>query len=475
MSSSEPNNGLEDEFGSVAWDTQPSSSAMAASHDHFSNSGLRANDANALSPTRIDSTAAHDDRTVPLSKRQTVYDVTVSDGKVELEGTNETFVSYLVQAKTESTAFANHNPSTRRRFQDFVFVRDMLVRDFPACVIPPLPDKHRMGKGAESLDPSLKSPQYVVGDRFSTEFVERRRADLQRFLERVSRHPKLSTTAIFQNFLESTEWNVYKHKQSAKPVDPDHAAGLLDNLSDTLLNAFTKVRKPDERFIELRTQLDQFEEGLTSIERLGSRSKTRLNDLAGDYEDMAMGVQGLGYLESGITDSLMRFERALVEFGSIVRDNSGTASAPFLDHVHSLLAYSAAFKSVLKLRDQKQQDFEELSQYLSNMVMERDRLANGYGYGLGLGSYLKEKVETLRGGDADSSRHARLARLETKIKELQDAVVHSQDTSQAFNDEVLSEHMIFRTIKRNEMRELLGRFAEGQISMYRASLTAWDQ
>lgn len=29
---------------------------------------------------------------------------------------------------------------------------------------------------------------------------------LQRFLERVSRHPKLSRTSIFQNFLESTEW-----------------------------------------------------------------------------------------------------------------------------------------------------------------------------------------------------------------------------------------------------------------------------
>lgn len=206
----------------------------------------------------------------------------------------------------------------------------------------------------------------------------------------------------------------------ARSNDPEPPAGILDNISDTLLNAFTKVKKPDERFVEIRAQLDQFEEGLSSIERLGARSKTRLGDLSGDYEDMAMSVQGLGYLESGITDSLMRFERALVEFGASVRESAGAASEPFLDHSHALLAYSTSFKSVLKLRDQKQLDFEELSHYLSNVSSERDRLAGGHGYGLGLGSYLKEKVESLR-GDGDVSKGARLAKLDGKIKEVRNA------------------------------------------------------
>ena len=33
----------------------------------------------------------------------------------------------------------------RRRFQDFAFLRDHLVKAFPASVVPPIPDKHRMG------------------------------------------------------------------------------------------------------------------------------------------------------------------------------------------------------------------------------------------------------------------------------------------------------------------------------------------
>lgn len=213
--------------------------------------------------------------------------------------------------------------------------------------------------------------------------------------------------------------NVFKHRHHARSSSHDDShAGVLDSLSDTLLNAFSKLKKPDERFVVIRAHLDSFEEGLASLERLAARSKTRMGDLSGDYEDLAVSVQGLGYLESGITDPLMRFERALVDFGGNVKDHSAAATEGFLEHVHSLLGYSHAFKGVLKLRDQKQLDFEELSAYLSNVVVERDRLANGYGYGMGLGSYFKEKVESLRGGETDMSRAARLHRLDAKIKEV---------------------------------------------------------
>lgn len=34
----------------------------------------------------------------------------------------------------------------RRRFQDFAFLHDHLLKSFPACIIPPIPDKHRLGE-----------------------------------------------------------------------------------------------------------------------------------------------------------------------------------------------------------------------------------------------------------------------------------------------------------------------------------------
>lgn len=95
----------------------------------------------------------------------------------------------------------------------------------------------------------------------------------------------------------------------------------------------------------------------------------------------------------------------------------------FLNQLHSLINYAHAFRTLLKLRDQKQLDFEELSAYLSNLSTERDRLANGQPAGMGIGSYFKEKVESLRGNDADISREGKIRRLDVKIKEVSEGLV----------------------------------------------------
>jgi sorting nexin-4 len=98
------------------------------------------------------------------------------------------------------------------------------------------------------------------------------------------------------------------------------------------------------------------------------------------------------------------------------------STEPFLRDLHSLVQYSHANRATLKLRDQKQLDFEELSAYLSNVTSERDRLAavisgRAGSSGLGLGAYLRDRVDALRGADDDRSRVERMRKLDTKIKE----------------------------------------------------------
>ena len=51
----------------------------------------------------------------------------------------------------------------------------------------------------------------------------------------------------------------------------------MDNISDTLLNAFSKVRKPDKRFLSMRENVNKFEEGLLLSERLWNRVRSRTN------------------------------------------------------------------------------------------------------------------------------------------------------------------------------------------------------
>ncbi|KAG6817754.1 hypothetical protein H0H87_004545 [Tephrocybe sp. NHM501043] len=443
----------DDVFDSITWE----SPAPAASYDTQSvpsGPGFRQ--------------STSDGNEGPLDPKWEGYLIThVKDPVKELAETKDAYVSYLVQAKSNLPIFSTPNPSARRRFQDFVFLRDNLVRDFPACVVPPLPDKHRL--------------EYITGDRFSPEFMERRRLDLHRFLQRVSRHPTLQRSTLVRAFFESTEWHVHMHQHIAHPPGQEPTPGIIDNISDTLLNAFARVRKPDERFLDMREGVDKFEEGLTVSDRLYTRIRGRTSDgnsesgedLTADYHDLAVAVQGLGFLESGITDQLNHFSNTLLEFSALLRHTTHTTTDPLLLHLHSLLSYSHANRAVLKLRDQKQLDFEELSDYLSGVTAERDRLAaviSGHAgsTGLGLGAYLKDRVDAIRGADDDRSRVEKMRKLDSRIKELQDAVTTAHETSDAFSDETLREQSIFQFAKEAEMKEMLGNLADGEIEFYKA-------
>jgi len=148
--------------------------------------------------------------------------------------------------------------------------------------------------------------------------------------------------------------------------------------------------------------------------------------------------------------------------------------------VHSLLAYSQAHRAVLKLRDQKQLDLEELSEYLSGVVIERDRLSSVIAgrpgtSSQGIGAYLRDRVDAIRGADDDRNRVEKMRKLDLKIKELQEAVTTASETSDAFSDETLKEYAVFQYAKQAEMKELLGIVADGQIETYRKAMEEWEK
>ncbi|KAI0801104.1 hypothetical protein C8Q74DRAFT_467319 [Fomes fomentarius] len=455
--------GDEDVFDSVTWESPAVPTTYEGTSTAPSGPGFR------------QSTSESEDGRGPHDPKWEGYLITsVKDPVKELAETKDAYVSYLVTAKTNLPIFSTPNPSSRRRFQDFVFLRMHLAKDFPACVVPPLPDKHRL--------------EYVTGDRFSPEFMERRRSDLHRFLQRLARHPTLQRSTLLRAFFESTEWHVIMHQHVAHPPVPEQSAGVIDSISDSLLNAFSRVRKPDERFLAMREHVDKFEEGISLSERLFNRARNRTNDgnpepgedLTGDYHDLAVAVQGLGFLESGITDPLNHFSNTLLEFSALLRHNTQMTTDPFLVHLHAMLQYSHANRAVLKLRDQKQMDFEELSEYLSQVTAERDRLAavisgRAGSTGLGLSAYLRDRVDAIRGTDDDRTRVERMRKLDGKIKELQDAVQTAHETSDAFSDETLREQKIFQRAKEAEMKEMLGNYADGQIEFYKAAMEEWDR
>jgi sorting nexin-9/18/33 len=95
----------------------------------------------------------------------------------------------------ESPGSVNSSPNTsritvHRRFSQFSVLHTALTRRLPGIALPPLPEKHYSG-------------------RFSDDFVEARRGDLERYLARIVRHPIARYAEILTFFLScesEQEW-----------------------------------------------------------------------------------------------------------------------------------------------------------------------------------------------------------------------------------------------------------------------------
>ena len=122
-------------------------------------------------------------------------------------------VKPFVLYRVSSSLFDDREVSVLRRYSDFDWLAERLRADHRDCVVPPLPPKQVLGALEEG-------------------FIESRRRGLQRFLNRVATHPKLSSSQHFCVFLtESDEKFASTHSLNLETVT---------TTGTTWLNRFTK-------------------------------------------------------------------------------------------------------------------------------------------------------------------------------------------------------------------------------------------
>ncbi|KAK7418252.1 intercellular trafficking and secretion [Neonectria punicea] len=381
----------------------------------------------------------------------------------ENDGTKDAFVSYMITTNSTFPSFQRENTTVRRRFTDFVFLYKQLTRDFPAAAVPPLPDKQRM--------------EYVRGDRFGSDFTARRGHSLQRFLVRLSLHPTLRRAPILHTFLESPDWNATMRSRSTRgssSSDPG-SAGVFDNFADTFINAFTKVHKPDRRFLEVREKSDKLDDDLGHIEKVIARVARRESDLEADLHDLAEQFQKLIPLEPNVEPSIHAFAASIEDTAADLRKLKDVTDQDYLGSLRDMQAYSIALKQLLKAREQKQLDYEQLTEYLNKSTTERDTLQTGHGAGSGAGGFFRAKMEDVRGVDHEQARRERARKLELRVEELTHEVESARNTSDMFDDEVVKEVSEFERIKRIEMKAQLGSFADAHVDFYGEVIDIWER
>ncbi|KAK3940808.1 Vps5 C terminal like-domain-containing protein [Diplogelasinospora grovesii] len=175
-------------------------------------------------------------------------------------------IVYSVRTKTTSKAYKQPEFEVKRRYRDFLWLYNTLHANNPGVVVPPPPEKQAVG-------------------RFESNFVESRRAALEKMLNKTASHPMLQNDADLKLFLESETFNIdVKHKERKEP-NLGESKSMLSSFGLSV-GSSNKFVEQDDWFHDRRVYLDALENQLKALlkamESMVAQRKA-MAEAAGDF------------------------------------------------------------------------------------------------------------------------------------------------------------------------------------------------
>lgn len=215
-------------------------------------------------------------------------------------------VVYTVRVQTNAPWLSRTEYTVLRRYSDFRWLHAALVHNHPGLVVPPIPEKVKLG-------------------RFAPELVEFRRRSLERALLKMLEHPVLKQDDDLVLFLESGSLGADIHKRDllkGPVVTPEYKTYFGWS------HSFHQYRfqEPDDWFTSQLDYLSQFETRMKEIcDALSTLSHQRM-DLTNAYMQLYHSLVALS--SSGMSRSVSTCFAALAD----MKKRSAQACSQLADH-----------------------------------------------------------------------------------------------------------------------------------------------
>ncbi|KAI1654018.1 Vps5-domain-containing protein [Daldinia decipiens] len=175
-------------------------------------------------------------------------------------------IVYSVRTQTTSKGYKQPEFEVKRRYRDFLWLYTTMHGNNPGVVVPPPPEKQAL-------------------NRFESNFVESRRAALEKMLNKIAAHPTLQHDPDLKLFLESESFNVdVKHKERREPI-PGESKGVLGSLGINV-GGGSKFVEQDDWFHDRRVYLDALENQLKALMKsmdVMVNQRKAMAEAAGDF------------------------------------------------------------------------------------------------------------------------------------------------------------------------------------------------
>ncbi|OTB18617.1 hypothetical protein K445DRAFT_73023 [Daldinia sp. EC12] len=198
-------------------------------------------------------------------------------------------IVYSVRTQTTSKGYKQPEFEVKRRYRDFLWLYNTMHGNNPGVVVPPPPEKQAL-------------------NRFESNFVESRRAALEKMLNKIAAHPTLQHDPDLKLFLESESFNVdVKHKERREPI-PGESKGVLGSLGINM-GGGSKFVEQDDWFHDRRVYLDALENQLKALMKSMDVMVNQRKAMAEAANDFSASLHALSTVElsptlSGPLDAL---------------------------------------------------------------------------------------------------------------------------------------------------------------------------
>ncbi|GLG98168.1 Sorting nexin-30 [Gryllus bimaculatus] len=379
--------------------------------------------------------------------------VKVDNPQKHLE-TLETYITFRITTRTSRAEFDETEYVVRRRYNDFVWLRQKLVDAFPTHLIPPLPGKHTL---------------LAQLDRYSKEFIIARMALLHRFLNRVANHPVLSCNQSVKVFLTAKPSEFAIHRKSRQ--------GLLGRMSSSFHNlaAVYMMRQRPAEFDQVRDYVATLGDKLLSVEKVSQRIQKERQDYLYELHQMHPIYTLWSASEPELSPALLAMASAVERNAQSQQHVLVTFTTTIAQPLKEYLLYIDAVKEALARRDSVQIEYELTVDDLKKKRIEKEQLmaneqqsvgASGGGFSLGGTSLWKS---------AGEMREDKLQKLAQSIPQLVKQVEENQDKVECANENLRADLERWHSEKKNDIKKLFLALANQQIKYYEQCLAAWEE
>ena len=332
---------------------------QSSSHDLFSSKPMESVSLDAPAakiPVKAPVLMEEDDEPKEIEKNDIV--ISVSNPHKVGEGMNA-YMSYKVQTKTAMPSFKRPELVVDRRFSDFLGIHEKLIAKHRHAgrVVPPTPEKSIVGM---TLVKMSKSDEEAA----SINFVEKRRAALERYLNRVARHPSLVQDQDFRDFLEQEE---LPQATNTRALSGAGVMRLVKNVEGALNKITIKMNEEDSWFEEKQQQIDNLEQQLRKLQAAFEGLVHNQKEMAINTALFAKSAATLGNAEehTALSRALAQLSDAFEKMENVQQEQANTDYYGVSEELSDYLRIITEIKEVFMVRTKSWQNWQNAVQSVS--------------------------------------------------------------------------------------------------------------